>query len=147
MRGIKLITAVTVVSEVGDIGRFQTPRQLMAYAGLVPSEHSSGGRVHRGNITKNGNAHLRRVMVEAAWHNRHRPAQTPELRQRQRGVLPQACTVAWNAQQRLYKRYCHLTARGKARPQTVVAVAREMLGFIWAIGQVVKASQMQKSAA
>ncbi|MHB8196635.1 MAG: IS110 family RNA-guided transposase [Vulcanimicrobiaceae bacterium] len=147
MRGIKLITAVTVVSEVGDIGRFQAPRQLMAYAGLVPSEHSSGGRTRRGNITKNGNAHLRRVMVEAAWHNRHRPAQTPGLRQRQRGVQPQVCTIAWNAQQRLHKRYCHLTARGKPRPQTVVAVAREMLGFIWAIGQVVKTSQALESAA
>ena len=147
MRGIQLITAVTIVSEVGDIGRFETPRQLMAYAGLVPSEHSSGGRTHRGNITKNGNAHLRRVMVEAAWHNRHRPAHTPELRQRQRGVHPQACAVAWNAQQRLHKRYCHLISRGKSRPQVVVAVAREMLGFIWAIGQVVKASQALNSAA
>ncbi len=147
MRGIKLITAVTVVSEVGDVSRFQNPRQLMAYAGLVPSEHSSGGRVRRGNITKNGNAHLRRVMVESAWHNRHRPAHTPELRQRQRGVNPQVCAIAWNAQQRLYKRYCHLTARGKTRPQTVVAVAREMLGFIWAIGQVLKASQALKAAA
>ncbi len=147
MRGIKLITAVTIVSEVGDIGRFETPRQLMAYAGLVPSEHSSGGRTRRGNITKNGNAHLRRVMVEAAWHSRHRPAHTPQLRQRQRGVNPQACAVAWNAQQRLYKRYCHLTARGKSRPQTVVAVAREMLGFVWAIGQVINASHALESAA
>lgn len=147
MRGIKLITAATIVSEVGDIGRFETPRQLMAYAGLVPSEHSSGGRVRRGNITKNGNAHLRRVMVEAAWHNRHRPALTPELRQRQRGIHPQACAVAWNAQQRLHKRYCHLSARGKSRPQTVVAVAREMLGFVWAIGQVINTSQKLKFAA
>src|ERR1700723_1039169 len=106
MRGIKLITAVTIVSEVGEISRFQTPRQLMAYGGLVPSEHSSGGRTRRGNITKNGNAHLRRVMVEAAWHNRHRPAHTPELRQRQRGVDPRVCTVAWNAQKRLHKRHC-----------------------------------------
>ncbi|MHB1799454.1 MAG: transposase [Vulcanimicrobiaceae bacterium] len=97
----QIITAVSVVSEIGDIGRFQTPRQLMAYAGLVPSEHSSGGRVHRGNITKNGNAHLRRVMVEAAWHNRHRPSHTPELRQRQRGVDAAVCAIAWSAQQRL----------------------------------------------
>jgi transposase len=147
MRGIKLITAVTIVSEVGEISRFQTPRQLMAYAGLVPSEHSSGGRTRRGSITKTGNAHLRRVMVEAAWHNRHRPAHTPGLRQRQRGVNPQVCTVAWNAQQRLHKRYCHLTARGKPRPQTVVAIAREMLGFIWAIGQIIKTVQARKSAA
>ncbi|HVA33795.1 MAG TPA: IS110 family transposase [Candidatus Baltobacteraceae bacterium] len=147
MRGVKLVTAASIVSEIGDIGRFQTPRQLMAYAGLVPSEHSSGNRVNRGNITKNGNAHLRRVIVEAAWHTRHRPLVTPLLRQRQRGVLPQVCTIAWNAQQRLYKRYCHLTARGKSRPQAVVAIAREFLGFIWAIGQVVKASQTLKTAA
>jgi transposase len=86
MRGIKLITAVSVVSEIGDIGRFQTPRQLMAYAGVVPSEHGSGGRVRRGNITKNGNVHVRRMIIEAAWHYRHRPAHSPELRQRQRGV-------------------------------------------------------------
>ncbi len=147
LRGIKLITAVTVVSEVGDISRFQTPRQLMAYAGLVPSEHSSGGRVRRGGVTKTGNAHLRRVVVETAWHYRHRPLDTPALRQRQRGVDPRACTVAWNAQQRLHKRYRHLTARGKPRPQAIVAVARELLGFIWAIGQVLKSSQPHKTAA
>jgi transposase len=147
MRGIKLVTAVTVVSELGDISRFQTPRQLMAYAGLVPSEHSSGGRIRRGAVTKSGNAHLRRVLVETAWHYRHRPSDTPALRQRQRGVDPRACSVAWSAQQRLHKRYCHLTARGKPRPQAVVAVARELLGFIWAIGQVLKVSQPQKTAA
>lgn len=147
MRRVRLITAATIVSEIGDISRFPTPRQLMAYAGLVPSEHSSGGRVHRADITKNGNAHLRRVIVEAAWHQRHRPARTRDLRQRQHGVNPQVCTIAWNAQHRLYKRYCHLTARGKPHPQAVVAVAREMLGFIWAIGQVVKASQTLRSAA
>jgi transposase len=117
MRGIKLLTAVTVVSEIGDINRFQTPRQLMAYAGLVPSEHSSGGRVHRGALTKTGNAHLRRVLVETAWHYRHRPLDTPALRLRQRNAEPQVCRIAWSAQQRLHKRYCHLTARGKPRPQ------------------------------
>lgn len=147
MRGIKLVTAVTVVSELGDISRFQTPRQLMAYAGLVPSEHSSGGRIRRGAVTKSGNAHLRRVLVETAWHYRHRPADTPTLRQRQRGVDPRACSIAWSAQQRLHKRYCHLITRGKPRPQAVVAVARELLGFIWAIGQVLKVSQPQKTAA
>jgi transposase len=147
MRGIKLITAVTLVSEIGDITRFQAPRQLMAYAGLVPSEHSSGGRVRRGALTKTGNAHLRRVLVETAWHYRHRPLDTPALRQRQRGVDARACRIAWSAQQRLHKRYCHLTARGKPRPQAVVAVARELLGFIWAVSQVTKASESHKSAA
>jgi transposase len=147
MRGIKLLTAVTVVSEIGDITRFQTPRQLMAYAGLVPSEHSSGGRVHRGALTKTGNAHLRRVVVETAWHYRHRPLDSPALRLRQRKVDPRACRIAWSAQQRLHKRYCHLTARGKPRPQAVVAVARELLGFVWAVSQVTQASETHKSAA
>jgi transposase len=147
MRGIKLVTAATVVSEIGDISRFQTPRQLMAYAGLVPSEHSSGGRVRRGAVTKSGNAHLRRVLVETAWHYRHRPADTPQLRERQRGIDPRACSIAWNAQQRLHKRYCHLTARGKPRPQAAVAIARELLGFIWAVGQLLRSSQLQKLAA
>lgn len=146
MRGIKVITATTIVSEIGDIGRFQTPRQLMAYAGLVPSEHSSGGRVRRGCITKCGNAHLRRVLVEAAWHARHLPRVFGELRQRQRGMLPQVCTIAWAAQQRLHKRYRHLCARGKRQQQVVVAVARELLGFVWAIGQAVNASQIPRQA-
>lgn len=147
MRGIKLLTAVTVISEIGDINRFQTPRQLMAYAGLVPSEHSSGRRVHRGALTKTGNAHLRRVVVETAWHYRHRPLDSPALRLRQRNVDPRACHIAWSAQQRLHKRYCHLTARGKPRPQAVVAVARELLGFVWAVSQVAKAAEAQKAAA
>ena len=140
MRGIKLITAATIVSEIGDIGRFQTARQLMAYAGLIPSEHSSGGRVRRGGITKCGNGHLRRVLVEAAWHARHLPAVSDGLRRRQAETHPQVCTIAWSAQQRLHKRYRHLCARGKRPQQVVVAVARELLGFIWAVGQVIRAS-------
>jgi transposase len=147
MRGIKLITAVTVVSEIGDVSRFQAPRQLMAYAGLVPSEHSSGARVRRGALTKTGNAHLRRVLVEAAWHYRHRPLNTPAIRERQRGIDPRVCTIAWSAQQRLHKRYCHLTARGKPRAQAVVAVGRELLGFVWAVSQVSKVSESHRSAA
>lgn len=141
MRGIKLITAATIISEIGDVGRFQTPRQLMAYAGLIPSEYSSGGRVRRGGITKCGNGHLRRVLVEAAWHARHLPAISAGLRQRQKETHPQVCTIAWSAQQRLHKRYRHLCARGKRPQQVVVAVARELLGFVWAVGQVIHASQ------
>ena len=138
---------MTVVSEIGDITRFRTPRQLMAYAGLVPSEHSSGGRVRRGALTKSGNAHLRRVLVETAWHYRHRPLDSPALRLRQRGVDARACQIGWSAQQRLHKRYCHLTARGKPRPQAVVAVARELLGFVWAVSQITKASEAQTRVA
>jgi len=140
MRGIKLITAATIVSEIGDVARFQTARQLMAYAGLIPSEHSSGGRVRRGSITKCGNGHLRRVLVEAAWHTRHLPALSAELRRRQRETHPQIRTIAWSAQQRLHRRYRHLCARGKRPQQVVVAVARELLGFVWAVGQVIRAT-------
>lgn len=138
MRGVKLVTAATVVSEVGDINRFRTPRELMAYAGMVPAERSSGGRVRRGSITKTGNAHLRRIVIEAAWHYRHQPVVSGDLRQRQSTAPPQACTIAWNAQQRLNKRYRHLLARGKTSHQTVVAVGRELLGFIWAIAKTVQ---------
>lgn len=147
MRGIKLLTATTIVSEVGDLGRFASPRQLMAYAGLVPSEHSSGSRLRRGCITKSGNAHLRRVLVEAAWHARLAPRASEALRRRQDGVHRQVCTIAWKAQHRLYKRYRHLCARGKRPQQAAVAVARELLGFIWAVGQVVRANIQQKVAA
>ncbi len=147
MRGIKLITAATLISEIGDLRRFGTPRQLMAYAGLVPSEHSSGGRTRRGCITKTGNAHLRRAVVESAWHYRHPPAVSGALRQRQRGLDPKVCLVGWNAQQRLHKRYRHLVSRGKIQQEVVVAIAREMLGFIWAIGHLIPTSSTPIKAA
>src|ERR1035438_6847351 len=98
MRGVKLITAATIVSELGDISRFNSPRELMAYAGMVPSEHSSGKHIRRGSITKTGNAHLRRVIVETAWHYRHQPGISDNLRRRQRDVPVSACSIAWNAQ-------------------------------------------------
>jgi transposase len=144
MRGVKLITAATIVSELGDI---ENPRQLMAYAGMVPSEHSSGGNIRRGSITKTGNAHLRRVIVETAWHYRHAPGVSGDLRKRQREVPAAACTIAWNAQQRLNKRYRHLLVRGKTKHQTVVAIGRELLGFIWAIASVVRVTSHQPAAA
>ena len=147
MRGIQLLSATTIVSEVGDLGRFANPRQLMAYAGLVPSEHSSGSRLRRGCITKCGNAHLRRVLVETAWHARLAPRTSAALRRRQGSVHRQVCTIAWNAQHRLYKRYRHLCARGKRPQQAAVAVARELLGFIWAIGQVVRSSNTSLTSA
>ena len=124
MRSVKLITAATIVSELGDISRFENPRHLMAYAGMVPSEHRSGGKIRRGSITKTGNAHLRRVIVETAWHYRHAPGVSGDLRKRQREVPAPACTIAWNAQQRLNKRYRHLLVRGKTKHQTVVAIGR-----------------------
>lgn len=132
LRGVGLVTAATLVAELGDLQRFRTPRELMAYAGLVPSEWSSGTRQHRGAITKTGNAHVRRVIVEAAWHYRHAPAVWGALRQRQKGQPERIKAIGWQAQDRLHRRYRRLVGRGKPRQQAVVAVARELLGFVWA---------------
>jgi len=134
LRGVARLTAVTVVSEVGTLSRFPHPRQLMGYSGMVSSEFSSGGRVRRGSITKSGNAHLRRVLVEAAWSYCHRPAVGYGLRKRQVGLAEEVKAMAWRAQHRLHRRYFRLVARGKSAQQSATAVARELLGFIWAIG-------------
>lgn len=135
LRGVAVLTATTLVAEVGDITRFQTPRELMAYAGVVPSEASSGGRVQRGGITKTGNSHLRLVLIEASWHYRHPPLIGATLRRRQEGQSAAVRAIAWKAQQRLYRRFRHLLRRGKVKQEAVVAVARELLGFIWAVAQ------------
>jgi transposase len=146
LRGIAEISAVTIVSELGQISRFARARQLMAYSGAVASEDSSGKRVQRGAITKTGNAHLRRVVIEAAWAYRHRPAIGASLRQRQQGVREEVKEIAWKAQHRLHKRYRSLTAAGKNRQKTVTAIGRELLGFIWAIGTNVESNQRQRVA-
>jgi transposase len=134
LRGIALVSAVTIATEVGALSRFGKPRQLMGYSGAVPSEDSSGERTRRGGITKAGNAHLRRVVVEAAWAYRHRPAVGPALRKRQAAVSAEVKEIAWKAQHRLHTRYRALTARGKCKQQAMTAIGRELLGFIWAIG-------------
>ncbi len=134
LRGIAKISAVTIVAEVGQLSRFARPRQLMGYSGAVPSEDSSGRRVRRGAITRAGNAHLRRIVGEAAWAYRHRPAIGGALRARQEGLSEAVKEIAWKAQHRLYTRYRRLAAKGKAKQQVITAVARELLGFIWAIG-------------
>ncbi|MEO5740092.1 MAG: IS110 family transposase [Vicinamibacterales bacterium] len=139
MRGIALVSAVTIVAEVGELSRFATPRQLMGYSGAVSSEDSSGTRIRRGAITKTGNAHLRRVVIEAAWAYRYRPAVGATLRKRQATVSPEIKALAWKAQHRLHDRYRHLLARGKCKQEVVTAVGRELLGFIWAIGVAVEA--------
>lgn len=133
LRGIATLSAVTIVAEAGPLSRFTTPAQLMAYAGVVSREHSSGARVWRGAITKTGNAHLRRVVIEAAWAYRHRPAVTATIRRRQGGLSPEVTAIAWKAQQRLHARYGRLVGRGKSAPTAVTAMGRELLGFIWAI--------------
>jgi len=134
LRGIALVTAVTIAAEVGELSRFAKPRQLMGYSGAVASEDSSGQRTRRGGITKAGNAHLRRVIVEAAWAYRYRPAVGAALRKRQATVSAEVKEIAWKAQHRLHGRYRALTARGKCKQQVVTAIGRELLGFIWAIG-------------
>jgi len=145
LRGVAKLTAVTVVTEIGRLSRFEHPRQLMAFSGVVPSEHSTGGpgKAHRGSITKTGNAHLRRVLVEAAWSYRHRPLVRGGLAHRQKGIDPAITEIAWKAQHRLHSRYGHLTARGKAKQQVVTAMARELLGFMWAVGLTVERAQQR----
>lgn len=135
LRGVQTVAAATLVSEVGTLRRFANPRQLMGYAGLVPREHSSGSGIHRGAITKTGNAHLRRVLVEAAWAYRHAPnLQSPVLRARQQDQPAPVVAIATQAQRRLCGRYRRLTERAKPPLAVATVIARELLGFIWAIG-------------
>jgi transposase len=134
LRGVAKITATTLVTEVGNFSRFVRPKLLMGYGGLVPSEHSSGNRKWQGAITKTGNAHLRRVLLEAAWAYRHRPRLCGPHKKRQEGVSEQIKEISWKAQQRLHKRYWRLTGKGKIPGKAITAVARELVGFIWAVG-------------
>ena len=148
LRGIAHISAVTIAVELGNItSRFERARDLMGYSGAFPSEDSSGERIRRGGITKSGNAHLRRIVVESAWSYRHRPAIGARLRKRQEGLPAEITEIAWKAQNGLHKRYMTLMARGKEQRKTMTAVARELLGFIWAIGIKAEASCKQQLAA
>jgi len=131
-RGFDTLGALTVLVEIGDFQRFQSPRKLMAYLGLVPSEASTGDRERRGSITKAGNTHARRVLVEASWHYRHPPRIGPALARRSQGQPTAVLAQAWKAQQRLHRRYRHLVGHGKRPPVAVVAIARELVGFLWA---------------
>ena len=135
LRGVNLLSATTIVAEIGDLKRFTGAPQLMAYLGVVPSEHSSGPKQKRGSITKTGNGHVRRVLVEAAWTYRH-PARKSALLQRRARCTSQAVQdIAWKAQKRMCSRYWSLQSRGKLKVQVCTAIARELVGFIWAIGQ------------
>ncbi|MEK1948268.1 MAG: IS110 family transposase [Ensifer adhaerens] len=135
MRGVSLITAVTFAVEIGDVRRFDSPRQLMAYLGLVPSESSTGERVKRGGITKAGNSRARRVLVEGAWTYRYPARMSRLLQARQGGVAKLAREIAWKAQVRLCSRYRKLIAAGKLKTVVTTAIAREMAAFLWAIAQ------------
>ncbi len=137
MRGVGLIVAVTVVAEVGDFQRFDNPRQLMAYLGLTPSEHSSGANVRRGGITKAGSGLARLALIEGAWSYRMQARVSPKLLARME-ALPQAVRdIAWKGQLRMCQRYRHRVAAGKAKVVVITAIAREMAGFIWAIARTV----------
>lgn len=135
-RGIAAVSAITLAAEVGgDLRRFASAHQFMSYVGLTPSEDSSGQCRRRGAITHCGNAHLRRILVEAAWHYRHWPAMSQELRRRNAGVAEGVQRIAWQTQKRLHARLYHLLGAGKSSQKAVVAVARELAGFVWAVGQ------------
>jgi transposase len=134
LRGISPIGGVALIAEIGDFRRFESPRELMSFVGLVPREHSSGGSVRKGGITKTGNSLVRRVLVEAAWHHRHRPRFGPDARRHLlRGQAPEVVEYVTKAQTRLCRRYARLVSRGKKSQVAVVAVARELCGFLWGL--------------
>jgi transposase len=138
LRGVNLLTAATVLAELGDLRRFDSPPQLMSFLGLVPSESSSGPRVRRGGITRTGNRHVRRVLVESSWSYRFPARMTLHLKKKAQAAPPAAQAIAWKAQKRLCARYRHLIHQGKLQVQACTAVARELCGFIWAIAQKVE---------
>jgi transposase len=143
MRGVKFLTATTMVAEAGDLRRFDHPRQLMAFLGLVPSERSTGATRRQGGITKAGNVSARRALVEAAWTYRHSAGIGRNHQRRQQGLPPQIRDIAWKAQTRLAARYRRLMAKGKRKNIVVVAIAREIAAFLWAIARHAGPLQMQ----
>jgi len=138
LRGVQFVHAVTIISELGDLARFTEPRCLMAYLGLVPTENSTGERRRQGAITKSGNRFARRALIEAAWAYQHPARVTPIIARRQRGLTKAARDIAWKAQLRLCPRFKKLCARRLNKNKVVVAIARELSGFVWAIARDVK---------
>lgn len=133
LRGVAVITATSLVAEVGSFKRFLTPKQFMSYTGLVPSESSSGSTRSLGDITKTGNRHVRRLLIEAAWSYRYKPAVKGELKKRQKDQPTTILGISWKAQNRLHTKYFRLLGRGKESGKAITAVARELAGFIWAV--------------
>jgi transposase len=147
LRGVAKVTAVTLATEFGCFSRFEKAGQVMSYTGMVPSEHSSGPRTRRGAITKTGNSHLRRVLVESAWHYRHRPRLCKRQKDLQSSVPPKIATIAWAAQERLHRRYWALSSKSKPSAKIITALARELAGFVWAIGvETERALKLAKAA-
>ncbi|MEK5442652.1 MULTISPECIES: IS110 family transposase [unclassified Fredinandcohnia] len=135
LRGVATITATSLVAEIGSFKRFTSAKQFMSYVGLIPSEYSSGESRRQGKITKTGNKHVRRLLIEAAWSYRYQPAVKGELKRRQEGQSAVVQAISWKAQNRLHKKYFRLLSRGKESGKVVTAVARELAGFIWAVTQ------------
>ncbi|WP_321944525.1 IS110 family RNA-guided transposase [Paraburkholderia tropica] len=134
MRGINFTSAIGLVSELGDLSRFEHPRQLMAWLGVTPSEHSSGGKRRQGSITKTGNSYARKLLVESAWSYRHPARVSIDIQRRHEGLPKPIVDRAWDAQLRLCRRYRKLVARGKTAHVAIIAIARELAGFIWDVG-------------
>ena len=135
MRGVRLLTAVGLITELGDLSRFDTPRKLMSYVGLVPSEHSSGGKRHLGAITKAGNTRARRLLIESAHSYRYAANISTDLQKRQENLSKEVIDIAWAAQQRLCRRYRRLQHKGKHRSVITAAIAREIIAYVWAISR------------
>ena len=135
MRGLDLVSAIAFLAEIGDLSRFRTPRELMGYLGLVPSEHSTGDKVKRGGITKAGNRRARRILVECSWSYRHPPRVGANKLAKVAAASPAVREIAWKAQSRLNARFRALTGRGKKSVVVATAVARELSAFIWAINR------------
>jgi transposase len=147
LRGVQWTVAVTVVAELGDLTRFDNPRQLMKYVGLTPSEYSTGETRKQGGITKAGNTHARRGLIEGSWAYRYPAKISPHIRKRQEGLPQSIQDIAWKAQVRLCKRYRRLVARGKNPNVAVTAIARELVAFMWAIAREVPLAQSALHAA
>lgn len=146
-RGFKTVAAMTEVSELGDLSRFVHPRKTMRYLGITPGEDSSGERRRQGSITKTGNGHARWMLIECASHYRYPPKVSPQLSMRQEGQSHEVRAIAWRAQNRLHQRWKALAARGLHRNKIVVAVARELVAFLWELHHQVAKEQAAKAAA
>jgi len=144
LRGVAKVAATTLAVEIGNFTRFAKAPQLMSFAGAVPSEHSSGTSRRQGALTKSGNAHIRRVLFESAWCYRHRPGKGRALAKRQRDLPEPINQLAWKAQHRLHRRYAALSSRGKPAQKVATAIARELLGFVWAIAVRIEAAQSER---
>ena len=144
LRGVDTLSAMTFLSELGDLRRFATASQLMAAVGVVPSEYSTGDKTIRCSITKTGNAHVRRIAVESAWHYNRRLTVGRKLQARRKGQPPEIVAIAEKCEKRLNAKFRRLTSRNKKSTVAVVAVARELIGFVWAIGQIAHPAQPTK---